>query len=248
MRYVGGKTRIARWVATQIAAVQGGRSHYLEPFVGSGAVFERVAPMFATASAGDAHPDLMLMWQALADGWEPPEYVSREEYAALKHAEPSALRGFVGFGSSFSGKWFGGYVDTVYDKHHGRMTKPYLQAARASVLKTAATMRDADLRAGDYRQWTPGPETVVYCDPPYAGTLGYGGAGKFDTDEFLDCASAWVDNGALVLISEGREFPGWGVLAERQRKSMLRVADGAPNTVRREVLLARKAVVPASAA
>lgn len=239
MRYVGGKTRVSKWVAEQIAAAKGERTHYLEPFVGSGAVFERVATTFVTSAAGDAHTDLMMMWQALVDGWDPPEHVSRDEYAALKLAEPSALRGIVGFGASFSGKWFGGYVDSVYDKHHDRMTKPYLQAARRSVLKTAVSMKSSDLRCCGYADWEPDANTVVYCDPPYAGTLGYSGTSKFDSAAFFATAAKWADNGALVIISEEQEYSGWRVLAERERKSMLRVADGKPNTVRREVLLVR---------
>ena len=136
MRYVGGKTRIAKWVAEHVSSLTNGHNTYLEPFVGSGATFVKLAPRFQSAIAADDHADLILMWKALAAGWDPPEHVSKDEYVALRAAEPSALRGFVGFGASFSGKWFGGYVDTAWDEHWKRYTKPYLRAARASVIES----------------------------------------------------------------------------------------------------------------
>lgn len=239
MRYVGGKERLGKWVAEHLLSLQDGRSHYLEPFVGSGAVFSRVAPHFKAATAADAHLDLILMWQAIAQGWNPPEHVTKEEYASLKHAEPSALRGIVGFGASFGGKWFGGYVDTVWDAHWQRYTKPYLRAARASVLKMRSVFAAAKIRHASYEQHHPGPDSFVYCDPPYAKVLSYGGTLPFDSTKFWSVMDQWIAKGALVVVSESEAPPHWKVLAERERKAMLRVAKGGENKKRREALFWR---------
>ena len=237
MRYVGGKARIATWVATHIRPLATGKTVYLEPFVGSGANFVKHSGWFQTAIAADGHRDLILMWQAVANGWMPPEHITREEYAALKGAEPSALRGIVGFGASFSGKWFGGYVDTAWDAHWNRYTKPYLAAARASVLKAAAAFKRATILCADYRtHQSINQRTLIYCDPPYAGTLGYGGVDKFDTSEFWKTARLWSDAGAVVVVSETQAPAGWRVLATRERKAMLRVAVDEANNVRQESL------------
>lgn len=50
------------------------------------------------------------MWQALQQGWQPPEIITKDEYYYVKEHkdENPALTGFVGFGCSFGGKWFGG--------------------------------------------------------------------------------------------------------------------------------------------
>lgn len=239
MRYVGGKERVGRWVKDQILPVAKGRTHYLEPFVGSGATFMRLAPEFVRRTAGDAHPDLILMWQALAAGWEPPEHVSKEDYHRLKKEPPSALRGLVGFGASFGGKWFGGYVDTCWDAHWKRDTKPYLKAARTSVLKAAPAFVGATVVHCDYREFSPDSSALVYCDPPYEGTLGYGIPGGFDSVEFWRTAERWNEAGALVIVSEAKAPAGWNILAERERKAMLRVANGGENEVRREALFWR---------
>jgi DNA adenine methylase len=242
MRYVGGKARIAAWVRQSIVPVISDRSRYLEPFVGSGATFKTVAPLFRHAIAADAHEDLILLWKAIAEGWKPPTTVTREQYLELKTAAPSALRGLVGFGASFGGKWFGGYVDTAWDEHWKRHTKAYLGAARASAMKLRKTLEWAEIRCCDYKDHQPDRHTVAYCDPPYANTLGYGAA--FDTAEFWQTMK-WVENGALVVVSEMVAPPGWDILAERDRKAMFRVvANGEQSEIRREILFWKRSEQP----
>ena len=50
------------------------------------------------------------MWQGLQSGWTPPDVITKEEYKYIREHkdENPALTGFVGFGCSFGGKWFGG--------------------------------------------------------------------------------------------------------------------------------------------
>src|ERR1700750_2056717 len=107
---MGGKTRIAKDLARAMLASTSERDVYVEPFVGAGSVAAEMVPFFDGAILSDASPDLIAMWQALQNGWEPPENVTLEEYEAQRHAPVSALRGFVGYGCSFGGKWFGGYA------------------------------------------------------------------------------------------------------------------------------------------
>lgn len=239
MRYLGGKSRIAGWVAEHLLEAGQDCDSYLEPFVGSGAVFARVRPHFKDAVAADAHPDLIAMWRAVAEGWDPPDHVTREDYQALRSAEPSAWRGLVGFGASFGGKWFGGYVDTVFDVHHQRDTKPYLKTALNSVQKLRPAFASSIIQLCSYADHSPRPGTLVYCDPPYRGTTPYSGFSSFDHDEFWRTMESWSDAGAVVVVSEETAPEGWEPLAVKDRKSMLRVAVGEANTNRREVLWVR---------
>lgn len=238
MRYVGGKSHLSNWIRDHILKLVPVRERYAEPFVGGGGSFVKLAPYFTATMAADAHLDLILMWRAVAAGWDPPEHVSREQYDSLRQAEPSALRGFVGFGSSFSGKWFGGYVDTVFDKFYNRPTLPYLAAARRSVLKCGSVFgRAARIVHADYTTLSFRPGTVVYCDPPYAGTLGYAGTSVgFDSAKFWRVAATWAAAGAQVFVSESQAPYGWECVARVERKSKLRVAYGEPNSSRMEAL------------
>lgn len=239
MRYVGGKTKIAKWVDENVSTLINGHTSYIEPFVGSGATFVKLAPRFQSATAADDHPDLILMWQAIADGWNPPEHVTKDEYTSLRSAAPSALRGFVGFGASFGGKWFGGYVKDADAVNRARWNNgPFVAAARASVLKARSAFQHARIIRLDYRKHEPDRSTLVYCDPPYAGTLGYLGRTSvgFDSAEFWRTAKRWSDAGATVVVSESQAPVGWRVLASRERKAALRIAVHEENETRSETL------------
>lgn len=226
MRYVGGKSRLARSLAEIIVPFAAERAIYLEPFLGGGSVFARVAPHYLIAHGSDIVPDLMLMWQAARDGWVPPNVVTDEMYAEMRHAEPSPLRGFVGFGCSFGGKWFGGRA-----KGGGRNHAD--ESARA-VTRVAHGMKGAILECRPYDSHTVTPEHVVYCDPPYAGTTGYAAAGEFDSALFWKTTEQWASDGALVFVSEYSAPSDWHLVWEGQhRQSLQHGAQGRPPTVER---------------
>lgn len=109
---MGGKARLARRITETILQATNNRSLLIEPFIGGGWVTAQLASHFDAVKAYDVHEDLVQLWQQGIDrSFEPPEHVSRELYHELKaQTMPSALRGLVGFGMSFGGKWFGGYT------------------------------------------------------------------------------------------------------------------------------------------
>lgn len=79
---------------------------YLEPFIGGGSVFSEVAKWFPKEMVGsDYNEDLIIMWQALKDGWMPPEKyeINEEFYYGLFDQESSPLRTFILFACSFGG-------------------------------------------------------------------------------------------------------------------------------------------------
>lgn len=236
MRYVGGKHRIAKWVAAHLLVLnsKSPRTRYLEPFVGSGAIYMEMARHFSGRTIADVHPDLILLYQALAEGWKPPTFVSREDYVRLKQEPPSALRGFVGFGASFSGKWFGGYVDVAWDSYHQRWRKCYAEAAARSLDKLIPHLAGTAIVCADYRSFTPGHDDFVYCDPPYKDTQGYGI--PFDHDAFWTTMDAWSAAGALVVVSESVAPSHWKPLATRERQNMMQAAAGSGAEERVETL------------
>jgi hypothetical protein len=110
MQYQGGKSRIARPIAETIRRMYPKKTEIWEPFCGGGAVTLALSKVGFHVHASDIHPDLILMWQSIVAGDDSVTAdVSEEEYNALKAAPPSARRGFVGFGASFGGGWFGGF-------------------------------------------------------------------------------------------------------------------------------------------
>lgn len=112
MRYLGGKTKIAAALAQELSSYLQPGMVYYEPFLGSAAVAERLARLHPDLDMvlSYASPDLMLLYKEMQAGRVPPCVLSEDEYRAYRNAEPSAMRGFAGYGASFGGKFFGGYA------------------------------------------------------------------------------------------------------------------------------------------
>lgn len=113
MRYQGGKSRIAKPIAQIIMQVAGGDC-FVSLFCGSCAVESKVQG-FSRKLLNDRHEYLIAMLQGVQQGYNLPEHITLEQYRYIrenKDADP-VLAGFVGFGCSFGGKWFGGLKRTM---------------------------------------------------------------------------------------------------------------------------------------
>lgn len=74
----------------------------------------------------------------------------------------------------------------------------------ANLAAVSAAMANASLRWGGYEGIFPSAGDLVYCDPPYDGTFtAYTGHGFEESDQrsLRDCAVAWADAGAHVVVS-----------------------------------------------
>ena len=182
MRYQGGKSRIAGQLAAKIREIHPTATEIWEPFCGGGAMTLALAKVGFRVHALDNHEDLILMWQALTKGETDPFVdVTETEYQALKTAGPSARRGFVGFGASFGGAWFGGFARRPYDPSRNICAETRRNIDRLVGLPVTFTLAD----------YISVPDDVlVYADPPYAGTKPYKGAPAFDHAAFW----SWVRN------------------------------------------------------
>ena len=165
MQYQGGKSRIARPIAETIRRMYPATTEIWEPFCGGGAVTLALSKVGFEVHASDIHPDLIMMWQAVMTGDESVYAdVTEEEYNALKNAPSSARRGFVGFGASFGGSWFGGY---------GRKDKAHIRdyVWESSQIELRRFAPTADFACRPYTD-TPA-DVLVYADIPYQGTKEY---------------------------------------------------------------------------
>lgn len=79
-------------------------------------------------------------------------------------------------------------------------TRNYYDEARRNILKQAAVkeFNEIEFVQSDYRELSFA-NSVIYCDPPYAGTTQY--SDSFNHSEFWDTMRKWSENN-IVLISE----------------------------------------------
>lgn len=141
----------------------------------------------------DKHPYLISMYKSLQEGWMPPTSLTREEYKYIKDNkdEQPHLTGFVGFGCSFAGKWFGGYAKSG--------DRNYCLNAHNSIIKKMKTMQDVKFECKDYKELIV-KDALIYCDPPYQGTTQYGKiVGDFDTKEFWETVRKWSKHNTVVV-------------------------------------------------
>lgn len=217
MMYFGGKARIAKPLAAflneQITDT------YYEPFVGAAWVYQYIKSPHKFAS--DIHEDLILMWNAVMNGWVPPTEVSEELYQDLRKSPPSPIRGFAGFACSFGGKWFGGYAR----RNTGQ--RNYALSGSRSVISKRDRIAQEHYNFGcrGYIDLVPASNnSVIYCDPPYKDTTKYSN-GRFDSESFWN----WVrDMGRFckIYVSE-YEAPEWAKLVmEVETKTSMRNAAG----------------------
>ena len=178
MQYMGGKSRISKQIAEILNSAIDKDTPFVSLFCGSCAIESKVQADVKILN--DKHPYLIAMWQALQNGWMPPDVVTKEEYYRVKANmdENPVLTGFVGFGCSFGGKWWGGYTkDKRGDDYCGQ--------AKRGLLKDLVGIQSATFTCLDYHDVEIPDDAVVYCDPPYVNTTGYT-VGQFDTNEFWD--------------------------------------------------------------
>ncbi|MCZ2076553.1 MAG: DNA adenine methylase [Bryobacterales bacterium] len=218
VRYLGGKSRLGKKIAAILNPMLEGGAPYYEPFCGACNVAMHIRA--GRRYLSDAHPQLIAMWKAVQNGWVPPDTVTEADYAAAKRGElPPELTAFIGFGCSFGGKWFGGYA-------RGGEGRSYASNAKNSIARRAAALRSAEFRCEDYSRLVPPQGSVVYCDPPYASTTGYGGVGEFDSARFWEFVRRLSGEGVMVVVSEYSAPGDFACIAELPTKLDMRDAGG----------------------
>lgn len=177
MQYFGGKTKVSNQIVDYLESVRKENQIYIEPFVGGSIICSK---MSGKRKASDYNEYLIEMYKAVQCGYELPEEVTKEQYDYIKNNkdENKALTGFVGFGCSFAGKWFGGYArQKGYNFANG---------SKRSLLKKMKTMQDVVFEHKNYKEWIGINGALIYCDPPYNDTTQAYGTGEFDTKQFWE--------------------------------------------------------------
>lgn len=214
MRYLGVKSRISTQLSNVVNTTFGesGERVFVSLFCGSCAIESKVNADVKILN--DKHPYLIAMWKALQNGWIPPDEISKEQYKYIKEHkdEDMALSGFVGFGCSFGGKWFGGLASNKRGDN-------YCRRANKSVLKDMGGLQNATFLCLDYKDVEIPQGAIVYADPPYDNTTGYS-LGDFDSNEFWGYVCKLSETN-IVLISEEKAPDDFVSIWHKEQKRMI---------------------------
>lgn len=188
MKYFGGKVRVGKEIANLINDMKPDTYH--EPFCGMYGVGRHVVSR--QRSGADTHTDLICLLHSVQTGWVGPENVSEAVYQRQKKQESNGLRGFVGFGCSFGGKFFGGYA-------RDKTGRNYAKNASRTLVKLAPMIKDVVFFEQNYLDYVINDD-IIYCDPPYMGTTGFS-QGQFNSNEFWEWVRE-ISKETCVLVSE----------------------------------------------
>ena len=195
MKYMGSKSRIAKYILPIILKDRKEGQCYVEPFVGGANMIDKVE---GWRIGGDSNEFLI---RALGLIKENPQSLpkttseyTRDMYIAAKEKDDlSPVECLAMFAYSFSGKFKGGYAK-------GHQHEDFQRAARNSALKQSSRIQGVELICAQYQELEIPNKSVIYCDPPYANTTKY--KSNFEHEKFWCWCREMAGKGHKVFISE----------------------------------------------
>jgi len=219
MKYIGGKNQLNEIAPILQNAITKG-STYVEPFCGIVSIGRNIC---APRIFNDINKWVVAFWKELSEGREYPtgSIINKEDYLTVWHnrneLSDKALVGYVLLKGCFRGK-FSSWGDRTKDQ----------VSFDKEILMLQPLLKNAKWSNRDYRQMEIPPESIIYCDPPYANTCDYRNCGvpfAFDSRQFWDWASGKVLEGHKVFVSESILPPvsitkvSWSTVWQKEIKS-----------------------------
>ena len=216
MRYQGGKRRSAKYIAPVLARMSAAAPvrDIGDLFLGSAGIEIACSTLAPVTLGAEICAAVVACYRAVADGWDPPARLTREEYAeAMLAFGPDSDHPMAAFAllfCSYGGKWRSGFLPN--DARCGDRESAHAAAkARKDLLALRPILQRMTLVCEDYRAAAERvPDGgVLYLDPPWRGTTGYRQAPPFDVDAFWTRAAA-ASTRWRVIVSEGPKGPPVG--------------------------------------
>jgi DNA adenine methylase len=239
MHYHGGKANLSKYIAPfindRLNRLQWGYRRYIEPFVGGCNFIDKIDCDMALLN--DINLSLINMYKALQKDWIPPTDLSEDQYYFLRdQKDPERPEtAFASFGCSFGGKEWGGYARGVDNK--GKPRNYALHAHKKLMrLKNVLQNKRVEFICENYLSVLESANySVIYCDPPYEGTLKYK-TGLFDNNKFLnDLEKNKADN--YILLSEFSNPRNYNVIYQKDRAISMKLTKDEPQKRKLELLL-----------
>jgi DNA adenine methylase len=201
MKYMGSKARIAKYILPIILKDRKEGQWYVEPFVGGANMIDKVTGNRIGADSNKAVIDALIFIRDCSTPknnveYSEPDYNKDAKLARL-NADISGLASYALIAFSFGAKWIGGWSRGINSKGEQR---DYVNEQHKASEKQKPLLQGVNLISCSYDSLDIPTQSIIYCDPPYAGTTKY--KDDFDHDKFWDWCRNKVKEGHQVLISE----------------------------------------------
>lgn len=219
MKYMGSKARYAKDILPIILKGRTENQWYVEPFVGSGNL---IAEVSGQRLGSDVNKFLISLHMAIQEGFVPPDKVTEQDYAHFKQLildcpdEDRPMAAFVGFACSYASKWFGGYARGRNSKGGDRN---YALEGKNNCMAYKPKLDGVVFGCCSYDALDIPPNSIIYCDPPYANTTKYKDA--FNHVNFWKWCDAMIYKGHSVFVSEYNAPEYWNCVWSKEVFSSL---------------------------
>lgn len=226
MKYMGSKARHAKEILPIILKDRKPDQWYVEPFVGGANVISKVD---GKRLGADSNEYLIAFYKYLQEGGT-FETISADVYHSVKENKQAYepwFVGYVGFCYSYGAKFFGGFIGNSNDvvcKGRDRIGESYRAAEKA-----VKEVQGIVLRHSSYDELDIPPNSIIYCDPPYANTTGY--KDKFDHDKFWQWCREKKAEGHTIFVSEYKAPDDFICVWEKKVNSSLTKDTGAKKAI-----------------
>lgn len=223
MQYLGGKSRICKFIANKVNSERNSYDFW-DPFCGGLSVSVSLG---GRGTISDSSYPLISLYNSIYNGWVPPDTLSEHEYHESKNLpDDNPVKAFAGFGCSFGAKWFGGYARSSIGSND---VQKYAKRASKSLIRDVSILksRGCTFKHLDFMQVNPcNQKIVIYCDPPYENTTKYNGVSKFDHQLFWKICQQWANVGVNIFVSEYTCPIPHEVVWHKEHKSALKTSNG----------------------
>jgi len=201
MKYMGSKARIAKHILPIILKDRIEDQHYVEPFVGGGNMIEKVVGPRTGADSDHFVIGALSMIRDDVDSI-PKNNLEFTEYDYKKckagdDAYSAPLRGYAGFAFSFGAIWFSNWAKSVTSK---KVPRDHVAEQYRAAIKQNPKLQGCELVVSSYLALEIPENSIIYCDPPYAGTTKY--KDDFNHEVFWEWCREKVTEGHKVFVSE----------------------------------------------
>lgn len=212
MRYCGSKAKFIKELSPILTKHLDGENFFYDAFMGGANVISNID--YSKKVGIEINEYVYELWFRIqsqyAFGEVPfekiiPQSLTQEEYKKIREEYINGcpniekwLVGYAGTCCSFGGAWFGGYAAYNEKKQEDHIKEAY-NGLRKQV-ENFKSFEDTLLICDSYDNINYKPNSVIYCDPPYADTKKY--ESDFDHLKFWEWVREMSRRGHHVYVSE----------------------------------------------
>lgn len=123
------------------------------------------------------------------------EYTKEDRQQAILENSMDGIDCLMYFACSFSASFKSSWAI-------GHPYEDFVRAAKNNAIKQSPKIHGVNFLHSSYYDLDIPPNSVIYCDPPYAGTSKYKAVGSFDHDKFWEWCRVKHLEGHTIFISE----------------------------------------------